>query len=55
MREASMKKFEVFFQQINYVCIDVEARDRESAEAKATAIWKREYGQPTVTGVQTPE
>ena len=48
-----MKKFDVFFGQVNATCITVEAKNAESAKTKAARIYKREgYSAPTICGVQ---
>jgi len=47
-----MKKFDVFFSQINYTAIEVEARGPEEAKRKAAKIWREEYATPHVEAVQ---
>jgi len=47
-----MKKYTVFFEQINQVGYEVRANDREEAIKKAKKIWKDEYQSPWVTAVE---
>lgn len=46
------KWFRVWFRQINGVCIDVPAEDRQSASIKASRKWRRGYSAPSVTDVR---
>jgi hypothetical protein len=48
-----MKKFKVYFEQVNWTVYEVEARTRESAIRKATREWEQNEGKnPTVASVE---
>jgi hypothetical protein len=49
-----MKKFKVYFEQVNWTVYEVEARDRESAINKASRMWEQCEGKSaTVSSVET--
>jgi hypothetical protein len=48
-----MRKFKVYFEQVNWTVYEVEAKNRESAINKATRLWVRCEGvSPTVASVE---
>lgn len=45
-------KFNVFFEQINAMCYEVRAEDREKAVRRAKKLWMEDYGYPPVDCVE---
>ncbi len=47
-----MKKYRVWFEQINEQYIDVHASSKEIAKGKAEMIWKHDNTPPRITDVK---
>lgn len=46
-----MRKFLVYFQQVNQTRWDVEAESPEKAVEKAEKLWRQQYGRPSLPHV----
>lgn len=47
-----MKKFSIYFDQINATFYDVEAPSASQARDKATRLWRQEMGYPVIGYVE---
>ena len=48
----ALKRYTVWFEQINYTMLEVSAADEEDAEHKAINLWKKEYGVPAISQIR---
>ena len=47
-----MKEYHVYFAQVNQTCYSVKAKSTEKASKKATILWKRDNGEPSVNEIR---